>query len=154
MLSKLDKKIIRLVSRDIPLVREPFRDLAGRLGITERLLIKKIRSFKKSGRMRKLSAVLNHRKIGFRYNAMVVWDVPKGLIDKACAIMASFDEVSHCYQRKKAPGWNYNLYAMVHGKTRSECLRATRRISSRVGADIDHRALFSFKEYKKTGARY
>src|SRR3989338_1410081 len=110
MLSKLDKTIVGLISRDIPLTKEPFKDLAEKLGIEERLLLGRIRSFKKNGLMRKFSASLNHKKIGFRYNAMVVWNVPNKLVDKAGNIMASFGEVSHCYQREKSPGWNYNLY--------------------------------------------
>ena len=154
MLSKLDKRIISLISRDIPLTKSPFRDLADRLGIDERLLLGHIRLLKKNGLMRKFSASLNHKKIGFRYNAMVVWNVPDDLIDKGGNIMASFSEVSHCYHRKKTPCWGYNLYSMVHGKTKSECLKVIKKISLKIGKDIDHKALFSHKEEKKTGAKF
>ncbi len=104
--------------------------------------------------MRKFSAILNHKKIGFRYNAMVVWDVPEALIDRAGGIMAFFDEVSHCYQREKRDGWNYNLYSMIHGRTKKECFAVVKKISDKVGRNIDHMALFSFKEEKKAGAKY
>ncbi len=154
MLSKLDKKIIGLISRDIPLTNEPFKDLADKLGVEERLLLERIRFFKKNGLMRKFAASLNHKKIGFRYNAMVVWNVPEALIDKAGNVMASFAEVSHCYQRKSIPGWNYNLYSMIHGKTKENCLGVVKEISDKVGRNIDHRILFSSKEEKKVGARY
>lgn len=154
MLSKLDKRIVGLISKDIPLTRELFADLASKLGIEERILLERIRLFKKNGLMRKFAASLNHKKIGFRYNAMVVWNVPEKLIDKAGGIMASFDEVSHCYERKARPGWNYNLYSMIHGRTKKECLGVVKKISAKVGTKIEHRALFSSKEEKKTGARY
>lgn len=154
MLSKLDKRIISLISLDIPLAREPFRDLAGKLGIEERLLLKRIRSFKKNGLMRKFAASLNHKKIGFKYNAMVVWNVPEAIVDKAGKVMASFGHVSHCYQRRKCPGWDYNLYSMVHGRTKEECLEVIKKIADKIGKDIDRKALFSSKEEKKTGARY
>ncbi|OGW77300.1 MAG: hypothetical protein A3I73_01600 [Omnitrophica bacterium RIFCSPLOWO2_02_FULL_45_16] len=154
MLSKLDKAIIGLISRDIPLVKEPFRDIARTLGIKERALLKRIRFFKASGLMRKFAAILNHKKIGFRYNAMVVWNIPESIIDKAGRIMASFDEVSHCYQRKKKHEWDYNLYSMIHGRTRKECLSVVKKISDKLSGGFDHKALFSFKEEKKTGARY
>jgi len=154
MLSKLDKAIISLVSKDIPLTKEPFKDLAGSLGIDERILLKRITSFKKNGLMRKFAASLNHRKLGFRYNAMVVWNIPERIIDKAGNIMASFDEVSHCYQRKKVPGWNYNLYSMIHGRTKKDCLKVVKKILNKTGMNIEYRALFSSKEEKKTGARY
>jgi len=154
MLSKLDKRIIALISRDIPLTKRPFKDLARKLGIGECFLLGRIKSFKKNGLMRKFSASLNHKKIGFRYNAMVVWDIPDSIIDKAGNVMASFSEVSHCYRREKSPGWNYNIYSMVHGKTKSECLETVKKISDKVGRDFDHMALFSSKEEKKTGAKY
>ena len=154
MLSKLDKTIIGLVSRDIPLTNEPFKDLAHRIGIEERVLLARIRAFKKNGLMRKFSAILNHKKIGFRYNAMVVWNVPQKLIDKAGRIMSSFDEVSHCYRRQIVPGWKYNLYSMVHGRTRKDCFDVVRKIDKALGGNIDHKALFSSKEEKKTAAKY
>lgn len=154
MLSKLDKAIISLISKDMPLTKEPFKDLAAHLGIDERLLLERIRSFKKNGLMRKFAAIINHRKIGFRYNAMVVWNIPQKYIDKAGNIMASFDEVSHCYEREKRPGWDYSLYSMIHGRTKNECLDAVKKISEKIGSGFEHRALFSFKEEKKTGARY
>ena len=153
-LSKLDKRIIGLITRDIPLTKKPFKALADSLGIEERVLLARIRSFKKNGLMRKFAAILNHKKIGFRYNAMVVWNVPGKLIDKTGNIMASFDEVSHCYQRQKPRGWDYNLYSMIHGKTRKECFAVVKKISAKAGTNIDHMALFSFKEEKKAGAKY
>ncbi len=154
MLSKLDKAIISAVSGDIPLVREPFREIADELGIEERLLLGRIRSFKRNGSMRKFAAILNHRKAGFRYNAMVVWDIPDKLIDRAGRIMASFKEVSHCYRRKRALGWNYSLYSMIHGRSKKECLEAAGRIDKTLGGGIRHKILFSSKEEKKTGAKF
>lgn len=152
--SKLDKAIISLISRDIPLVKEPFRETASALGIEEDALLERIRFFKKNAFMRRFSAIVNHRKIGFRHNAMVVWSVPERLIDKAGSIMASFDEVTHCYQRETGDDWDYNLYCMIHGRSRDECLKTVKRISGAIGPDIGHRVFFSSKEEKKTGAEY
>lgn len=153
MLSELDRAIIGLISEDIPLVERPFRELASRLGIEEEELLSRLRYYKRSGLMRKFSSAINHRKIGFRYNAMVVWNIPDRSIKKAASIMVSFPEVSHCYQRKKVRNWNYNLYSMIHGKTRKECLEIVSRISEKIGFK-DYKFLFSSKEYKKSGARY
>ena len=153
MLSKLDKAIVGLISQDIPLVREPFRELAHKLGIKEETLIARIKSYKKYGLMRKFSASLNHRKAGFKHNVMAVWNVPDKLIDRAGNLMASFPEVSHCYERIRAGDWNYNLYSMIHGRTRRGCLEVVRGISKKIGCK-DYRILFSFCEYKKSAARY
>ena len=135
------------------MVREPFRELAHKLGIKEETLIARIKSYKKYGLMRKFSASLNHRKAGFKHNVMAVWNVPDKLIDRAGNLMASFPEVSHCYERRRAKDWNYNLYSMVHGRTKKECLKIVGDISKKTGCK-DHRVLFSSREYKKSAARY
>lgn len=153
MLSKLDKAIIHCVSKDIPLSREPFKNLAKRLGMEQGVLLARIQSYKKQGLMRKFCASLNHKKIGFRYNAMVVWRVPAAISDKAGRFMASLPQVSHCYERPRRPDWNYNLYSMIHGRTKNECLEVVEKIRRKTGS-VDFRVLFSTKEYKKTGARF
>ena len=84
---------------------------------------------------------------------MAVWNVPDKLIDKAGNLMASFPEVSHCYERKRARDWNYNLYSMIHGRTRRGCLEVVRGISRKIACK-DYRVLFSSREYKKSAARY
>lgn len=154
MPSKLDKAIISAISGDIPLVREPFKDIAGKLGIEDRVLLGRIRSFKRRGLMRKFAAILNHRKAGFRYNAMVVWDIPDVIIDRAGRVMASFKEVSHCYQRKRSPRWDYNLYSMIHGRAKKECFEVVRKMRKALGGCIKHKILFSSKEEKKSGAKF
>ncbi|OIO39845.1 MAG: hypothetical protein AUJ75_00780 [Candidatus Omnitrophica bacterium CG1_02_49_10] len=153
MLSALDKKIVNTISRDIPLAREPFKVLSQKIGISQSALLDKVRSYKKSGIMRKLSASINHRKAGFKYNAMVAWNISSERIDAAAEVMVSLPEVTHCYRRKKAPDWRYNLYAMIHGATKKACLRVVDKISRKTG-DKDYRVLFSLEEYKKSGARY
>jgi DNA-binding Lrp family transcriptional regulator len=153
MLSKLDRTIIRSISKGIPLAREPFKKLAKKLGIKEQALLKRIESYKKNGLMRKFCASLNHKKIGIRYNAMVVWNVPEALLNKAGLFAASLPQVSHCYERARRPDWDYNLYSMIHGRTEKECLSAVEKILKTIGS-VEHRVLFSSEEYKKTGARF
>lgn len=153
MLSKLDKKIIVLISQDIPLTEKPFRDLALKLGIEQKELFKRLRSYKKKYFLRKFCATLNHRKIGYKYNAMVVWNIPERLVDRTGSLMAAFTQISHCYERKRAAGWNYNLYSMIHGRSKKECLDVVRDISRKAGCR-DYKVLFSSEEYKKTPVKY
>jgi len=153
MPEKIDKKIISLLSQDISLCSRPFEKLALKLGIKERILISRLKAYKKSGLMRKFSVTLNHRKIGFKHNAMVVWNIPDKLIDHSGSLLAVLTQVSHCYQREKAPGWDYNLYAMIHGKSKNECLNLIKDISRQISCK-DYKVLFSSEEYKKTAAKY
>lgn len=153
MFSKLDKSIISLISQDIPLVKEPFRNLSLKLGIKQEDLLKRLDSYKEKNLLRKFCASLNHRKIGFGYNAMVVWNIAESRLIKAASFMAALAQVSHCYQRKKACDWNYNLYSMIHGRSKKECLDVVEEISKKIGCK-DYKALFSSQEYKKTPAKY
>lgn len=153
MLPTSDREIIGLLSRDIPLTEEPFTCLADKLGISEQKLFSRLNFYKRNGILRKFSAVLHHINAGFKYNAMCVWNVPEKSAVRAGKIIAGFSEVSHCYQRKRAPDWNYNLYAMVHGKTKAECFVVAKKISRKIGFS-DYKILFSSKEYKKTGVKY
>ncbi len=154
MLSSLDRKIIGLISKDILLTdSRPFKRIAQRLNVSEGKLLNRLKAYKRGRFLRKFSAVLNHRKAGFIANAMCVWNVPESSVLKAGKIISGFCEVSHCYQRKRSPGWNYNLYAMVHGKTKAECMAAAKKISQKIGFS-DCKILFSSKEYKKVGVRY
>lgn len=153
MFSASDRKIIGLLSRDIPLTEEPFRCLADKLGISEQKLFSRLNFYKRNGILRKFSAVLHHRRAGFSHNAMCVWSVPEKLVAKSGNLIAGFSEVSHCYERRRAHDWNYNLYAMVHGKTKAGCLNVAGRISKKIGFG-DYGVLFSSKEFKKTGVRY
>ena len=153
MAEKIDRKTIRLISADLPLKEKPFAEIAGKLGITESALLERMNAYKTNGVMRKFAAVIDHRKIGFKYNAMVVWNIPSECVAKTGKVMASFWEVSHCYERKKGVGWKYNLYSMIHGKTKKRCYDVVEEIAREIDCR-EYLVLFSSKEYKKTGVKY
>jgi len=153
MISKLDKTIISVMSADIPLVSRPFQGIAASLGINEATLLSRLKAYRKKGWLRKFSAVVNHRKIGFQYNAMVVWNIPDQAVNQAGKAMSEFSRVSHCYQRKKSVGWNYNLYTMIHGKAKKECFNVVRAIARKTSCR-NYKVLFSSQEYKKTAVDF
>ena len=152
-LTLIERKIIGAIYTDIPLVERPFENIAAALNVSENKLLAYIRAFRKKHILRKYAAVLNHRKAGFNCNAMAVWRAPAELIPSAGALMASYAAVSHCYQRQTARGWDYNLYSMIHGHSKEECLALAGKISGQTGLK-KYRILFSTKEYKKTGVKY
>ncbi len=102
----------------------------------------------RQGTIRRFAAVLNHRQVGFSANGMVVWNCPQDRIDRIGAILASYPEVSHCYSRPAYPEWPYNLYAMIHGRSRQECESIAGKLAAATGLD-NFRILFSTKEFKK-----
>ena len=87
----------------------------------------------RQGTIRRFAAILNHREVGFRANGMVVWNCPRDRIDEIGAILASYPEVSHCYNRPAYPDWPYNLYAMVHGRSPEECESIAQRLADATG---------------------
>jgi len=108
-----------------------------------------------NGIIRRIGIIPNHYKLGFKSNGMTVWDVPDEQIDQLGEAVGQLDFVSHCYQRPRhLPDWSYNLFAMVHGKTRNEVLTKAEEISTLLGDAVQgHEILFSKQILKKTGFR-
>ena len=153
MLSKAEKGLVRQLQGDIPLTPRPFAAIAERLGKTERWVIDRTRKLLREKALRRISAILVHRRAGFRANGMGVWEVAPADCDGVGRIMALFPEVTHCYRRPSFPGWPYTLYTMIHGRTRAECRAVAKRLSKAAGI-TRYNILFSTREFKKTSPVY
>ncbi|MFC1494702.1 Lrp/AsnC family transcriptional regulator [Thermodesulfobacteriota bacterium] len=153
MIDDLDKKIISLLQKDIPIDPRPYKILADKIDIQEDEFIKRIETMIDSGVIRRFGATLYHQEAGFSANAMVAWIIPESRIDEIGDIMAEFREVTHCYQRRPQKDWKYNLYTMIHGDTRQDCYDIAEKMSEKTGMN-DYSLLFSEKEFKKTSMEY
>ena len=151
--SEADKDAIRELQEDLPLIPRPFDPMAQRLGITPTQLFALADQFQERKIMRRYSAVLHHRRSGFRANAMVVWQVPPERADEVGMTMAQHSAVTHCYQRPTFPDWPYSHFSMIHATTQDECEDIAREISRATGI-TDNLLLYSTREYKKTRVRY
>ncbi len=152
-LSDLDKLVVNELQQDLPLVSEPFNELAVRLNMDVEDFLRCARSLIERGVIRRFGAAVNHRRAGFKANAMTCWKVRANQVDAAGKELAALREVSHCYERKTTPQWQYNLYAMIHGQNRESCREVADRVSKRLGLG-DPVQLFSTREFKKTRNRY
>lgn len=153
MFDSLDKAIIAAMQQDLPLTPEPYREIADSLGISQELLLAKLQSFHETGKIRKLGAVLRHRKVGFNANALCAWVVPPDRLDEVGAKMAAEPFITHCYARAAYPGWPYTLYTMLHSYSRMACDAIARGLASKVGIE-NYVLMYSTKEWKKTSMRY
>lgn len=153
MLTDLEKTIITLLQTDIPVVKRPFLEMAEKIGITEEKFLTVVKDLDDQGMIRRFGATLKHQKSGFKANAMVAWKVDEDRVEKTGNIMATFQEITHCYRRNPAPGWKYNMYTMVHASSEDECHALVKRISKAVGEN-EYELLFSRKELKKTSMKY
>ena len=154
-LVELEKRFVREMQRDLAIEPEPFAAVAARLGIGLEELQRVAAAMTESGRLRRVSAVLQHREVGFTANAMGVW-VARGTDAEILAAgekMAGFRAVTHCYRRPTYPDWPYNLFTMVHGRTPAECDAVLAEISRKTGI-TEYAALYSTKEYKKERIEY
>ena len=153
IITELDKKIIQCLQGDLPLSPYPYRELATQLGIEEELLLSKIQSYLSKGIMRRFGAALKHRNIGYKANAMGVWEVDSQHTDKIGKIMAGYKEVSHCYERPTYPRWPYNMFTMIHGHSQEDCEKVAQQISEATGV-VNYMLLYSSQELKKSSMKY
>ncbi|QGG47774.1 Lrp/AsnC family transcriptional regulator [Heliorestis convoluta] len=153
MITELDKKLIRFLQDDLPITSRPFTAIAQELDITEEEVLARIEKYLEEGSMRRFGVALRHREVGFTANGMGCWDVPEERAEEVGKIMATFPDVSHCYQRPRFEGWPYSHFTMLHGQTREDCEAVAKRISEATGI-TNYRLLFSTAELKKTSMRY
>ena len=151
MADALDLKILDEMRRGLPLVAEPYRELAERVGIGEPELLARTRDMLSRGEMRRMGASLDHRRLGFTHNAMAAFKVPPDRIRSVGEQFAQAPEVSHCYERAPDADWPYNLYAVVHGRSRDECEAVIARLRS-VAGPVECVTLYSVRRYKQPGA--
>jgi len=152
---ELDRRIIMATQSGLPVVAEPYRQVADQLGITTQLLMDRLEAMKQDQRIRRIGAVPNHYKLGYTANGMSVWDVDDAIIDEVGKQIGELEMVTHCYQRPRfMPEWPYNLFAMVHGHDREEVLNKVEEIARLLGKTArQHDILFSSRILKKTGLR-
>lgn len=150
-----DRALIQASQEGLPLTPQPYRTLAEGLGITADEVMQRMQRMLDCGIIRRIGAVPNHYKLGYKGNGMSVWNVPEEHIDTLGEQIGQLDFVSHCYQRPRhLPDWPYNLFAMVHGHDRDEVEQKVAQIAVLLGeADRGHQVLFSTRILKKTGLR-
>lgn len=155
MLDVVDRRIVAATQAGLPLVREPYRAVAEKLGLDQAEVIARLTRLLDEGAIRRIGAIPNHYALGLTANGMSVWDVADEAVAEIGARIGALDEVTHCYQRPRhLPLWPYNLFAMVHGHTREEVRAKVERIARLIGpAARTHDVLFSTRILKKTGLR-
>jgi DNA-binding Lrp family transcriptional regulator len=149
-----DIPFVRALQRDLAVTSRPFAEVAGRLSVSERSLLRKARELEEAGIMRRFSAVLRHRRVGYTANGMACWIVSEARIKEVGLRAAAFPQVSHCYQRPAyPPRWPYTLFTMIHGQTREEVEDIVAEIAGEMGIE-EHLVLYSTHEFKKERVRY
>jgi siroheme decarboxylase len=150
---ELDKDVIRATQGDMPVISEPYAPAAARLGMETGALLEHMRGMRERGLLRRVAAILYHRRAGFSANGMGVWKVSPDRIGELGPRMASFRGISHCYERPTYEDWPYSVFTMAHGRSKDECDAVLDAIAEQTG--IHERAtLYSSTEFKKVRLLY
>ncbi len=152
-LSELDLAVIRATQGPMEVTPEPFAAPAAELGVSQAQLFKHLESMRERRALRRVAAILFHRRAGFSANGMGVWKVPEERIVELGPRMASFRGISHCYQRPTYADWPYSVFTMAHGRSKEECDAILDSIAEDTGID-ERRTLYSSTEFKKVRLRY
>jgi len=157
-LSAIERQLIKATQHGLPLLERPFEALGAVLGLSEGEVIAQLAQMRERGLIRRIAAVPNHYRLGYVANGMTVWDVDDAQVDELGARIAAQPGVSHCYRRPRhigsQPAWPYNLFAMLHGRSRAEVEQQAEALRDLLGpacrgSDI----LYSTAILKKTGLR-
>jgi len=154
-LDPIDRRIVLATQGGLPLTPRPYHDLGLQLSLPAAEVMARIQRMLARGVIRRIGAVPNHYALGYRANGMSVWDVADERVDELGARVGALDYVSHCYRRpRRPPHWRYNLFAMVHGRSREEVERKVAEISALLGQENrGHEVIYSTRILKKTGLR-
>jgi DNA-binding Lrp family transcriptional regulator len=150
---EFDIAVIKALQGDMPVIPEPYRPAADELGIDQPKLLEHLEGMKERKLLRRVAAILFHRRAGFSANGMGVWNVPEGEELAYGKRMASFRGISHCYQRPTYADWPYSVFTMAHGRSKEECDAILDAIAADTGVD-DRATLYSSTEFKKIRLLY
>ncbi|HYD32359.1 MAG TPA: AsnC family protein [Azospirillaceae bacterium] len=155
MVDEDDRRLLAALQDGLPQVPHPFAAVAARLELDEAAVIARLSALVERGVVKRCGLVVRHHELGWRANAMVVWDVPDDRVDAAGRLLAGHPFVTLCYRRPRhPPAWPYNLFCMIHGRDRAT-------VEAQIGllcaledmAGVSHAVLFSRRRFKQCGAR-
>jgi siroheme decarboxylase len=148
-----DIETIRALQGDMPVITEPYAPAAEALGLDQKRFLEHLAGMQERGLLRRVAAILYHRRAGFSANGMGVWKVPEQDIHEVGRQMAAVRGISHCYQRPTYADWPYSVFTMAHGRSKEECDAILDSIAAMTGVE-DWATLYSSTEFKKIRLLY
>ncbi|RMG38433.1 MAG: Lrp/AsnC family transcriptional regulator [Gammaproteobacteria bacterium] len=151
-----DTALIAAIQEGLPLDPRPWAVIGERLGMSEAEVMARVRRMQERDLIKRLGVVVRHRRLGYRANAMVVWDIPDEQVAEIGRCFGRFDFVTLCYRRpRRLPEWRYNLFTMIHGRDREQVMDRVSWLAAACGLeDVPHEVLFSRRSFKQCGAHY
>ncbi len=147
------KSILTELQNNFKLEAKPFKRIANDLKITEEEVLSTVSKCCEEGIIRRIGVAVKPQKAGLAANALTAWKVPQEIIHEVGSELAEMKEVSHCYDRECPPGWDYNLFVMIHSQTDEELKSIINKISSKFNLK-DYKVFNTVRELKKTSMKY
>jgi DNA-binding Lrp family transcriptional regulator len=152
-MDRIDQALLHMLQDGIPLVEEPFREVARKIGISQDEVISRLKALIRSRVIRRFGVSINHRRIGVVANVLVAWKVPQNRIKKIGRMLSRYEEITHCYERRTIPGkWEYNLFTVIHGCDRESVKKLVKKISESAGLN-EYVIMFSIKQFKRSSIK-
>ncbi len=145
--------VIRALQIDLPLVPEPYKQIAGQLHLSEGRLLAIMESLRQRGCLKRMSIALRHNNVGYTINVMMAWDVPEERLEIVGRQVAKHPQVTHCYVRNRLPEFDYNFYSMIHAVTEEAYNQLVTQLEEQV-QPRKYCALRTIAELKKIGMKY
>lgn len=156
MIDSIDRQLIAVIQHGLPITTRPYVEIGEQLDLSEEEVIQRIALLKQAGLIKRLGVIVKHQNLGYKANAMIVMNVPDSLVREIGEAISQFGFVNLCYQRpRQGTKWPYNLYCMIHGKSRSKVLQQIEQLMQ--SCELVHyqwEVLFSRRCFKQRGALY
>jgi len=155
-LSQRERLLVTAIQGGLPLVSRPVASIGAEIGMRESEVLEYLNRMIANDTIKRFGIIIRHHELGYKANAMVVWDVPDNQVDELGHCFATVDFITLCYRRpRRLPDWPYNLFCMIHGRSRDTVMQQIQEITSRFGLEcVPHEVLFSLQRFKQCGACY
>ena len=155
-LDPIDRVLITAVQGGLPMCERPYAVIGQQLGLEEQAVIARLQRLQEQGAIKRFGVIVRHHELGYRANAMLVFDVDDSEVAHLGHCIGGFEFVTLCYRRPRVlPNWPYNLFCMIHGKDRDAVLAHVAELRQRCGLeDVPYAVLFSKRRFKQRGAVY
>ncbi len=150
------KKILKELAYGLPICEEPYKALAEKINVPQSALFEFIQNLIDSNVIHRFGMVINQEAVGYKENAIVVWDIPDEEVDQVGALLGLQEKISLCYRRpRQLPDWPYNLFTLIHGETKNDVITELNKIIESNGVEsYASDVLISNKTYKSLGKRF
>ena len=152
----VDRQLLWALESGLAFTQQPYEAISETLNIPVEDVLTRIARLRETGAIKRFGVVVRHHELGYKSNAMVVWNIPDDQVNDAVSVLTDARYVTLCYRRPRfLPEWPYNVFSMIHGRDRDQVMDQIKSLARHpVLSNIDHDILFSTRRFKQTGARY